>query len=218
MAITAKQLERLNEINQERKPLEQKARLLAAEAEAIEDAIKADLDAAGQTTAKRGNYRITLEEKPGRVSWKAEAEKRMKTGEEPERPITRRLVLTLATLLLLVSAVGCLKSTPPAPSGPQSGKGYTGAVVYTDEFCQPCDNLKADLRWLAENHGWSIGGNTSNADWIIRNGCDGTVPRIEYFRDGKVIDKARGYSVAPTLAQRKAALRAIVEHHPNKTK
>lgn len=218
MAITAKQLERLNEIEQARRPLEQKARLLSAEARKIEDAIKADLEAAGQTTAKRGKYRITLEEKPGRISWKLEAEKRMQPGEEPERPMMRRLVLTLASLLLLVSAAGCLKSSPVPPPAKASQKGYTGAVVYTDEFCLPCDNLKADLRWLVENHRWTLGGNNSGADWIIRTGCDGPVPRIEYYRDGELIDTGRGYSTAATFADRKDALAAIVDRHPRRAK
>ena len=221
--ITAKQLERLHSLQAERSRLEQQARSLKAEEDQIVAAVMGTMDDKDLTTAKRGDFRVTNEEKSGRVSWKNEAQKRMKPGEEPERPMVRRLILTLAGLMLLLTLPGCLKrsgSDPLAGSGEVffdedfEQQSYSGAIVYTGKHCPPCECLKTDLRWLHENKAWTVDfdGSNPSADFIVLSNCDGTTPRIDYIVGGEVVGTYNGYSTAAWSA-RKPLLSEIVSHH-----
>ena len=109
----------------------------------------------------------------------------------------------------------------PIADAPPKAKanGYTGAVVYSNpDNCLPCRYLESDLEWLCENFGWSMSlyhaGVT--ADWIIedRSRATGEIPRIVFYRGGKIIDTAHGYSSQPDFAMRQPALKSLVLRHP----
>lgn len=70
--ITAEQLQRWLELDQERKDLERKARLLARDQELISLALDAALQAAGVDKAKRGDAEVHYVDGRINVSWKDE--------------------------------------------------------------------------------------------------------------------------------------------------
>lgn len=115
----------------------------------------------------------------------------------------------------VLPAVSQVQETPQV-------KAYTGAIVYGDpSTCEACRYLDADLFWLAENYGWSVGARgspvyTGTEDWIfsLPEARHDRTPTVEYVVDGHVSEVLTGYSTDDSLDQRKLALKNIVSRHP----
>lgn len=229
--ITAAELDEYDQLKTQVDALEADTKPLKTKMKAIADKAKAFLVDSDKTTAKRGDHRISLQEVPGRVSWKDEALKRMKEGETPDKaPSTFKLLITAAALLLMI-VPGCLSqasnSAPLTVTDQQfedTDTGYTGAVVYVSgngEPCVPCDHIVDDLYWLAETKpGWSVGKYHRDVhnDWTIVSRPQHTrtrVPAIEYYSDGKRIDYVEGYTSAAEWNVRLPLFRDIVGKHPS---
>jgi hypothetical protein len=112
-------------------------------------------------------------------------------------------------------ALGQSDSTlPPA----EVAEGFTGARVFGDvRTCNPCRLLHNDLRFLQENHGWTISENAdAPADWQIlpARESDRQIPLVEYWRAGEIIDRETGYTDAESFDDRRQVLRELVSRHP----
>jgi len=79
--VTAALLAEYMEAKEQRLAIEQTAKPFADKERDLAKQIFAGLEAAGVNTLKRGEFRATLIEKPGLVSWKDECVKRLKVGE-----------------------------------------------------------------------------------------------------------------------------------------
>lgn len=104
---------------------------------------------------------------------------------------------------------------------PVAVAGFTGVRCYGNpSTCNPCRLLKTDLRWLAQNHGWSVSDRIDvPADWqfLPERATDERIPLIEFWRDGRLFDVWYGYSSAEDFEARKDALRELVRRHPRRT-
>ena len=120
--------------------------------------------------------------------------------------------IALACLLTVAAIAGCLKSDPPTDSpatGPPAATGYTGAIVFVDEDCMPCEFLKNDIDWLIRRHGWL------KTDFRIQQSPPNqAVPQIVFMRDGRPVGRpVVGYSQGPQ-AERMELLKQICRRHP----
>jgi len=97
---------------------------------------------------------------------------------------------------------------------------YTGVKIYGDaNTCNPCRNLHADLRFLQENHGWTVSENeTEPADWqFLPPGPDvRQIPLIEFWENGQCVRSSVGYSTAQEPEMRRDALKELCRQHPRK--
>ncbi len=124
-------------------------------------------------------------------------------------------------LMVSVTVCGCLRSKPKAEDAASSTAadsqtdagertfGYTGAVIYVADAyeCPPCVALKTDIAWFLKRKGWP------DSDWQFEVDNTGNVPRIEYYRHGRVFLVHHGYSTADRVS-RYERLNEIVEKHP----
>jgi hypothetical protein len=114
---------------------------------------------------------------------------------------------------------------PPDPEPPEviqlEPVGFTGVRIFSDPAtCNPCRNLDSDLQFLRENHGWTVSHSANVfADWQILppRDTDQRIPLIEIWQGGQLVDTFAGYSEAETFAERRPALRQLVNAHPVRT-
>lgn len=98
-----------------------------------------------------------------------------------------------------------------------------GAVckVYSAGWCGPCQNLKKDLQWLAEKYSWTVSDDpNSQPDFLLvpRRDESQSIPFLEFWIDGRLVNSHLGYSDCPDFEKRKTELRQIVEKHPRHPK
>lgn len=70
-------------------------------------------------------------------------------------------------------------------------KKYTGAVIYTQENCLPCERLIGDIK---ATKNWTVSRDRNPHFWVVDNPSM-TTPTVRYFRDGATIgNDIVGYS------------------------
>lgn len=126
------------------------------------------------------------------------------------------------TLMMLLCAAGCLskaerdaRNDSAAPA--VTADDYTGAVVYGRRGCTPCRALHDDIVRHCEDHDWTHdSGDDYSADWLFRSDSNGTVPAVDFYRNGKLIDSVEGYSQSRYWFVRKPLLQDILDKHPRR--
>lgn len=111
---------------------------------------------------------------------------------------------------------------PVQTERPRKQTGFTGAIVIVGHNCSPCEYLIGDLAWL-QGRGWRLqdvrgrdpGSVQLSGQWVLTDTVTwtGSVPTVQFYRDGQLVDESTGYANTEDWERRKPALLKLVERH-----